>query len=53
MITEEFTPEQQAKAEEIVQKLQSHQEEFKKRYGERWRSILHGLTHRQSQKSPK
>jgi hypothetical protein len=53
MITEELTPEQQAKAEEIVQALKTHQEEFKKRYGPRWRHILHALTNKQDQKSSK
>ncbi len=50
MNTEELTPEQQAKAEEIVQALKSHQEEFKKRYGPRWREILYALANKQSKK---
>jgi len=49
-IQEELTPEQQAKAEEIVMKLKAHQDEFKKRYGDRWRAVLHALTNKQEQK---
>lgn len=49
-IQEEMTPEQQAKAEEIVMKLKAHQDEFKKRYGDRWKSVLYALSNKQAQK---
>ncbi len=53
MLQEQMTPEQQAKAEEIVQALKSHQDEFKARYGDRWRAVLHALSNKQAQKSSK
>lgn len=50
MINEEMTPQQKDKAEEIVMALKKHTDEFKQRYGERWKSVLYAISNKQAQK---
>jgi predicted GNAT family acetyltransferase len=49
-IDEVLNKKQMDKAEQIVQALKQHQEDFKNRYGDRWKSILHAITNKHTQK---
>lgn len=49
-MNEEMTPEEQEKAEQIVMALKAHQDKFKERYGENWRSIMYAIANKHAQK---